>query len=150
LDITAHPQERHPSAVKCTMPSPHAHRHLRHVTGLAALRECELQAEAFAAGGGDRQAAAAAPGTADTPPFAGKPRGGRVRVLVEARGITSGEVPPAGEPTPPAGKVPSLDITVEGRDLHAPLIERLVELPMDINAGRVWTGGCFGTGPTVE
>jgi hypothetical protein len=148
LDITAQPQERHPSAAKCTMPSPHAHRHLRHVTGLAALREHELQEESAAAGGGQQQAAAA-PGTADSPPFAGRPSGGRVRVLVEARGIASGEVPPPGQPTPPGGKVPSLDITVEGRDLHAPLIERLVELPMDINAGRVSRCGCFGTEPTV-
>lgn len=139
LDITAQPQERHPSAAKCTMPSPHAHRHLRHLTGLAALREYE----AAAAGDGQLQTIAA-PSTADSV-FAGKPCGGRVRVLVEARGITSGEVPPPGQPAPPGCKVPTLDITVEGRDLHAPLVERLVELPMDINAGRVRVRQSFRT-----
>ena len=141
LDIKAQPQERHPSAAKCTMPSPHAHRHLRHVTGLAALRDSE------AAAAGDGQQATAAPGTADAA-FANMPSGGRVRVLVDARGITSGEVPPPGQPTPPGGKVPTLDITVEGRDLHAPLVERLVELPMDINAGRVSCRRCLGQSPT--
>lgn len=116
------------------MPSPHANRHLRHVTGLAALREHELQQTA-AQCNGQQQVIASTVTTDDA--FAGKPGGGRVRVLVAARGITSGEVPPPGEPTQPGVKVPTLDITVEGRDLHAPLIERLVELPMDISAGRV-------------
>ena len=37
VDLTARPHERHPSSAKCTMPSPHAHRHLRHVTGTAAM-----------------------------------------------------------------------------------------------------------------
>lgn len=121
------------------MPSPHAHRHLRHVTGRAAVRDSEA-----AAAGDGHQLATAAPGTADAA-FAGTPSGGRVHVLVDARGITSGEVPPPGQPTRPGGKVPTLDITVQGRDLHAPLVERLVELPMDINAGRVscvrWLSG---------
>jgi len=34
-------------------------------------------------------------------------------------------------------KIPSMRISINARDLHAPVIERLVELPMDINQGRL-------------
>ena len=45
VDLTAVPHERHPSSAKCTMPSPHAHRHLRDVTGRAALQAYHLLLE---------------------------------------------------------------------------------------------------------
>lgn len=50
--------------------------------------------------------------------------------------MTSGVIPEPGEASQPGVPVPSLDIRVEGNNLHAPLIERLIELPMDIAAGR--------------
>lgn len=145
------------------MPSPHAHRHLRHVTGAAAARAYrdnlaaaaagdEAAAEAARAAAEGRpdtaafQAAAAAPpGSALSPDeaYVGRPTGGRVRVRVDARHITSGAVPAAGAAPAPGAVVPSLDIRVRGEGLHAPIIERLIELPMDISAGRVRRWGAW-------
>ena len=192
------------------MPSPHAHRHLRHVTGGA---EAQTYQEALAAAAtGDAAAAAVATAAAegrDLPPeaglpvaavaaYAGGPSGGRLRVRVEAAGIIAGVVPSLGEvsrammrftapccsagwrgvrvacggtaslrlsttqaaapihlPThfssacPPTSlqavepgvPVPALDIRVGGEGLHGPLVERLIELPMDIASGQVGAEG---------
>jgi hypothetical protein len=150
VDISAAPHERHPSALRCTMPSPHAHRHLRHVTGAAAMRAYDQQQQQPASPSTAEEGADASSSMPPAgPAFSGRPTGGRVRIRVEASGLAEGAVPPA-----PAGPsladgqsheqaagtasvpVPSLDIRVEGRRLHAPIIERLIELPMDISAGR--------------
>ena len=149
VDLTAVPHERHPSSAKCTMPSPHAHRHLRDVTGRAALQAYHLlleqQVQQLAGtepcsqslpGGVDAGAAGSEKGGA-VAPASSKPTGGRLRVRVEASGVTSGVVPQPGQVAVSTARVPNLDIRITGQDLHAPLIERLVELPMDIYAGRV-------------
>ena len=49
--------------------------------------------------------------------------GGRVRVHLRVKGL--GVV----------GQLPDLRLTVGGDNLHAPLVERIVELPMDITEG---------------
>jgi hypothetical protein len=49
-------------------------------------------------------------------------------VLVRAGGIVDGSQADGSQ---------WLDVSVRGRQLHAPLIERLLELPMDIHSGRV-------------
>ena len=155
VDLTAQVHERHPSSAKCTMPSPHAHRHLRHVTGISALRQYhdgqqEQQGSAGAAssdavsvstGSTDRSEQAAAPSATSS----GKPSGGRLRVQVRAEAITSGVVPQPGQAPAADSRIPSLDIRVEGQRLHAPVIERLIELPMDIDTGRV--GAVAGRAP---
>lgn len=157
VDLSASPHERHPSSAKCTMPSPHAHRHLRHVTGLAASSAYQHSMAAAAAGDAAavEAAAAAAEGRTSRPAcaaaeegltaaaaYAQQPTGGRVRIQVEAAGIVSGSVPPPGAAPAPGMRVPTLDIRIRGQDLHAPILERLIELPMDIDAGRVggWVG----------
>lgn len=141
VNLSASPRERHPSSIKCTMPSPHSHRHLRHVTGVSALRVQDQQAEHEVQGAKEALESV----------FSEGPTGGRVHVKVEASNVVRGTVPPPpGSQAPPEGRpaacaqaaapephVPRLDILVEGRGLHAPIIERLIELPMDISAGRV-------------
>lgn len=165
VEVAATPYERHPSSAKCTMPSPHAHRHLRHVTGAAAARTYQRLLAAAAAGDEDAAAAAAAAAEGRDPPppsaegtaqlpamtaaeaYAGGPTGGRVEVVVDATGVTSGVVPAPGEAPAPGARIPTLDVCIRGTNLHAPLIERLIELPMDISAGRVRAGpgGCWVT-----
>lgn len=152
------PHERQPSSAKCTMPSPHAHRHLRNATGIAAMRTYGHVGSAAVSGSGPEEAAETSSSTTSTAAaFSGRPTGGKLRVRLDASGITSGAVPPVetqglavatssvqGEAVQPAATtqtVPILDIRVEGRALHAPLIERLIELPMDINDGRVSVAG---------
>lgn len=150
VEVTASPHERHPSAAKCTKINPHAHRHLRHVTGLAASRAYQQNLAAAAEGdaAAAEAAAAAAEGRPDFPAaaatsldadtaYARTPTGGRVRITVQASSITSGSVPAPGTVSAPGVPVPALDISVRGQGLHAPIIERLIELPMDISAGRV-------------
>lgn len=169
VEVAATPYERHPSSAKCTMPSPHAHRHLRHVTGATAARAYQRLLAAATAGDEDAAAAAAAAaeGRLDVPlslaevttqlptdiaaeAFSGGPTGGRVEVVVDATGVTSGAVPTPGEPVAPGARVPTLDVRIRGTNLHAPLVERLIELPMDIAAGRVragqWPAGAVGRG----
>ena len=51
--------------------------------------------------------------------------GGRVRVHLRVKGL--GVV----------GQLPDLRLTVGGDNLHAPLVERIVELPMDITEGDI-------------
>lgn len=167
VDLSASPHERHPSSAKCTMPSPHAHRHLRHVTGLAASSAYQQNVAAAAAGdaAAAEAAAAACEGRADhaagaaaaegltaAAAYARQPTGGRVRIQVEAAGIVSGTVPPPGTTPAPGARVPALDIRIRGQDLHAPILERLIELPMDIDAGRVrgWGSGKAGQPHCVQ
>ena len=115
ITITADPHARDPASRKCTMPHPHANRHLRHVTGLAALSKPE----------GAEAASSVRAGS--------KPSGGKLRVQIQAEGIATYTVPPAA----PGDRTPIMTVTVAGQDLHATLVERILELPMDIHEGRV-------------
>ena len=123
ITITADPHERDPASVKCTMPNPHGHRHLRHVTGRAAIRSHERVLS---------EPAGVAP-SASSARTSIKPSGGRLRVHIQAAGIATYSVPPEV----PGGRTPTMTVTVAGQDLHAPLVERILELPMDIHEGRV-------------
>ena len=108
-------EEKH-HALPPRQPQP-APRH--RVAAMAAFNQEEQHA--------DTAAAAAA---ADS---AAEPDGGKLRVLVRASGMQADTS---------KGLWPQLLISVAGQDLHAPLIERIVKLPMDIHAGRV--GGSAG------
>ena len=134
IDINASPRERDPATRKCTMVSPHAHRHLRDVTGLAAQQR-HPQNPAEAAADTDAPGASASAGSTPSSRLGDSRRnGGQLRVRVTADGILSRGIPGHDDGSSPAAE---LVVTVAGRDLHAPLIERIIELPMDIHEGRV-------------
>jgi hypothetical protein len=164
-EISGAAHERDAASRKTTMPSPHANANLRHVTGLRALRALEAaEAEASAAaasaaatpgptgGVGTQVAAASSSGpsmpntSAHTPSHSpssasssasgsggGRPDGGTLRVSVQLRGLAAGF-------NPAQGILPEMRIAVGGANLHAPLVERVIELPMDIHAGQVGAG----------
>ena len=50
--------------------------------------------------------------------------GGRVHIHVTSEGLTRDN-----------GVFPDLRVSLRSQDLHAPLVERMVELPVDITAG---------------
>ncbi len=77
-----------------------------------------------------RCAALQHPGPPHSPaaPPTRRPAGGRLELLVRADGILDGSQADGSQ---------WLDVHVSGRGLHAPLVERALELPMDIYAGRV-------------
>lgn len=52
------------------------------------------------------------------------PPGGRLNIHVTSEGLTKEN-----------GVFPDLRVTLRSQELHAPLIERMVELPVDITAG---------------
>ena len=52
------------------------------------------------------------------------PPGGRVNIHVTSEGLTKEN-----------GVFPDLRVTLRSQELHAPLVERMVELPVDITAG---------------
>lgn len=124
LDLTAEPHERLARSKKCTMPSPFAHRHLRHLTGVEALTKAKARG----------LIAEEEPHVRELDEYKSKPAGGKLRVQVIAKDISKGAPPKGSLPNTPCA---DMTITVTGKDLHAPLIERIIELPMDINAGRV-------------
>ena len=161
VKIDASPQERHPSSLKCTMPTPTAHRHLRDYTGLAALRSQknlslvepgnsdttpssqflqteEVEGSSFSTTDGTTNTETSTTTSNTTsreasipsPSPLGNPTGGKVRVLVDIDGLADNELAIGGL------RVPDMTITVQGQNLHAPLVERIFELPMDINEGR--------------
>ena len=148
VDIRAQPRERDPTSRKCTMPNPNSHSHLRHVTGRKALLAYE-QAQQQQQQEGQQQAEVAELPSTSLDPASGAgaassggggggsgrslPPGGQLQVLITAKGITTHSLPPAAPDQP----TPSMTIVVRGQDLHAPLIERILELPMDIHAGQV-------------
>jgi hypothetical protein len=119
VDISATPQARDPASCKLTFLHANANRNLRHVTGLAAQ-------QALLAGESSTEAPGAGPSAAP----AAKQSGGHVRVQIDVTGIAGCDFVPG------AARWPTMSIAVTGRDLHAPLVERLVELPMDIDEGR--------------
>lgn len=57
--------------------------------------------------------------------------GGQLGVHIEADNVVKNDML-AGGPI-----YPSMKIAINGKNLHAPLIERIVELPMDIKSGRL-------------
>jgi hypothetical protein len=132
VEIAAKPRARHPASSKVTMLNPRANRHLRAVTGAAAAarRAAGLPpADALAL---PRGAAYAADQPADAD-------GGDLRIRIAASGLLDGGArAPGGAPRAFLDReaLPLLEIAVAGRRLHAPLVERLVELPMDVDAGR--------------
>lgn len=143
LNITAQPRERDPASAVCTMPSPYAHRHLRDLVGVT---EAVFDGERFQPDHSKTLETAAAPRSAkDTgiTPSSSAPLqhqqqlsyGGQLRVEVFANQISKG-APPRGS-TDADGPWTDLAIKITGKDLHTPLIERLIELPMDIYQGRV-------------
>jgi hypothetical protein len=147
LNITAQPRERDPASAVCTMPSPYAHRHLRDLVGVT---EAIFDAERFQPDHSKTLETAAAPRSAidtgittlpssslssSTPPQQQLSYGGQLRVEVFANQISKG-APPRGS-TNADGPWSDLAIKITGKDLHTPLIERLIELPMDIYQGRV-------------
>lgn len=144
-ELTTTAQTRDPASRKCTMPSPHANHNLRHVTGLTAQhaqQQAQQQAQEAAEAG---LAAASSPPAAaaeaiSTAPAAVRPApaGGTLRVSLQLSGLSKGWC--ASE-----GIAPEMTITLGGQALHAPLIERTIELPMDIHEGRVSGLYCLGT-----
>ena len=148
VDINALPHTRSPDSLKCTMLHPHAHRHLRDWTGMAALQAQEELEQVAAAAAADAAVVeqlddvpkeGGVQTTTSTPLESNKkemknsgtsPDGGKVRVLVNVTGIAGNELASGGT------RVPEMTISVQGQNLHAPLVERIFELPMDINDGR--------------
>ena len=110
------------------MPNPKSHRHLRDYTGLTALHALEEQAQIAAARVDEEEDGSESPSSSSTSKVV--PDGGHVQVLVSATGLADNDLATNGP------RVPDLTITVRGQNLHAPLVERIFELPMDINAGR--------------
>jgi len=113
---------------------PSAHRHLRQYTGLAALdalKASQEAAEVPAEPAVTDTAEATIPSPASEQKPRGRPTGGHLRVTVSATGVVENDLDQGGP------RVPDLSICVQGKNLHAPLIERIIELPMDIDAGRV-------------
>jgi len=123
------------------MMHPDAHRHLRDWTGVAALQAQEDLAAAASAADVQALSAEAAEGEEQAPTVSttyqksnrtppANPDGGKVRVLVNVSGIADNDLATGGP------RVPEMTISVHGQNLHAPLVERIFELPMDINDGR--------------
>jgi hypothetical protein len=128
--VTATPHTRDPASFKCSMPGEFSHRHLRHVTGLRAQRAAASFPPDTSATSSTRvEAADGAGGAAARSPTL-TPQGGKVHVMVRASGVVNNDLVTQGP------RFPNLYVSVKGSDLHAPLIERIVELPMDITAGR--------------
>ena len=55
------------------------------------------------------------------------PPGGRLSIHVTSEGLTREN-----------GVFPDLRVTLRSQELHAPLVERIVELPLDITAGAAY------------
>ncbi|KAL4547159.1 hypothetical protein Ndes2526B_g07937 [Nannochloris sp. 'desiccata'] len=131
VDINALPHARNPESLKCTMLHPYAHRHLREWTGVEALQAQEDLAAAASAAEGEEQTPSTCTthqkNNSTTPT---NPNGGKVRVLVNVSGIVDNQLATGG------ARVPLMTISVQGQNLHAPLVERIFELPMDVNDGR--------------
>jgi hypothetical protein len=155
LEVAVHgdAQEREASTFVCTMPTRQDARNLRDSTlgagtipqvhypittrgpspsSLAKLRqppgqpdsrlrpsEIPLAARPLAAPGAKPQSPS---GRSARP---GEPSGGRITVLVSASDILVD------------GVWPVVNVSVRGNNLHAPLLDRLLELPMDIYGGRL-------------
>lgn len=55
----------------------------------------------------------------------GRPRGGAVRVTVSGKDLFK------------ENNTPDLQVEITGKHLHAPMLERLIEVPIDLQEGRV-------------
>ena len=155
IEIDASPRERDVLSQKCTMLHPHAHRHLRDYTGLTALRALAAAEGGSGDGRGDvgahhtedvsEDSSASSSSSSSSSQGSGGVRGrtstttttntkqnsgGHVRVTVNAAGLADNDLAIGGP------RFPEMTIAVHGKNLHAPLVERIFELPMDIDAGR--------------
>ena len=126
FNISAKPLERDPSSNKLTMPNPNSHRHLRDFISLKELAQLEEK---------DDQALV----LDDFPVVDDEKKqelvkkkgcGGKIDVHLEVKDILDNELGTGGS------RVPKMSLSIRAEHLHAPLIERIVELPMDINAGQ--------------
>ncbi|KAL3160063.1 hypothetical protein ABBQ38_009778 [Trebouxia sp. C0009 RCD-2024] len=141
LDVSALAHERDPAQDKCTMLNPNAARHLRGPPGVQPPLNLPagtlLSAPSEDALPGFPQSPVGPPSTEEGPhqPDWGwrhhrrqrqRPTGGRVNIHVTSDGLIKDN-----------GVFPDLRVSLRSQDLHAPLVERMVELPMDITAGRL-------------
>ena len=108
IDISADPQKRSNDSYRWTMKSDTVPRQ---------IRDCI---------GSDHYARMGSPETTDD-----DPSGGRLGVHIEADNVVHNDMATLGP------VFPNMKIVVSGHNLHAPLIERIVELPMDIKTGRL-------------
>lgn len=108
IDISADPEKRSNESYRWTMKSDTVPRQ---------IRDCI---------GSDHYASMGSPNTTDD-----DPSGGRLGVHIEADNVVHNDMATLGP------VFPNMKIVVSGHNLHAPLIERIVELPMDIKTGRL-------------
>ena len=108
IDITANPEKRSNDSYRWTMKSDTVPRQ---------IRDCI---------GSDHYAAMGSPDATDD-----DPSGGKLDVHIEADNVVRNDMATFGP------VFPNMKIVVGGHNLHAPLIERIVELPMDIKTGRL-------------
>lgn len=109
IDIEAEPDSRSPETFKCTMKNPAAPKHLREYLG------SEKYANLGKINENDEI----------------EHTGGKISVHVKAKDVTYNDFAQQGP------LFPSMQIVIKGDNLHAPLIERVVELPLDIQDGRL-------------
>ena len=105
----AEPEKRNPETYQCTMKSEITPRHLRGYIGSPEYADMGSTATLK---------------DEDT-------SGGKVAVHIEAENVVHNDMAKGGP------KFPSMQIIIKGTNLHAPLIERIVELPIDIEQGRL-------------
>jgi hypothetical protein len=108
IDITADPDKRSNSSYRWTMKSDTIPRQIRDFIG------------------SDHYAAMGSQDSTDS-----DPTGGKLSVHIEADNVVHNDMAAFGP------IFPTMKVVVGGRNLHAPLIERVVELPMDIKTGRL-------------
>ena len=136
LDIHAKAHERDPSSCKCTMPNPQSHRHLRDVTGVRALQQLNASTANTEEHSASIEPAVEEKGQSlflerdDGDGDQSRRTGGKLRVYVEVNDLLDNDLATGGS------RVPKLLVKIRGDNLHAPLVERIVELPMDISRGR--------------
>ena len=109
IDITAEPDKRSLDAYRWTMKTPTAPQHLRDCIGSDYYKDFSNVFESI-----DKDET-----------------GGKLAVHIEADNVVKNDML-AGGPI-----YPFMKIAINGKNLHAPLIERIVELPMDIKTGRL-------------
>ena len=109
IDITAEPQRRSLESYRWTMNSPTAPHHLRDFIGSDYYSNLGSTAHII---DNDRS-------------------GGKLSVHIEADNVVKNDMASDGP------VFPAMKIAIVGHNLHAPLIERIVELPMDIKKGRL-------------
>eukprot|EP00775_Hariotina_reticulata_P008364 gene8364-8548_t len=111
---------RHPASTKCTVINPNAKRHLRHGQAAVASKLHFLLPEQQ-----QQHKKSLLP----------QPGGGHIAVRVFHRWARPLAAPPLPPNHPQQQQRDNLMISIYGKGLAAPLVERLLELPMDIHSG---------------